>query len=367
MAESKDIEGGSVVTIVTAISDPDFEAMVAGTLYSHGWSVLFRALDVNSLEKFLLTNAEAKPVLIYSNDLPGLDVTTLTRLSPQLDRAIGFLSGNQMESQDGFLARPHDGIELLAMIRSPHRAPMLRTTRVDHLHSRCTMLALAGSNHGDGVTTTVLNLAIELTLTGKKVLLIDAHNYMPAIATIMGERHANQEMPREISPTLQIFEITRENAPNAIEVINQASMSVDFILIDLGLITYSDNSSFNRRWESIFSTWVLAAADDLWIFSSPGLVSLRALREFIVARPHITIRGRVTHLLTQRIPGKKGDTQEEKFLAITSPSAPHALRILPLDIRGVSAASADRSILIESNSRGLLRKSIAGLALELTQ
>jgi hypothetical protein len=81
----------------------------------------------------------------------------------------------------------------------------------------------------------------------------------------------------------------------------------------------------------------------------------------------LTIRGRVTHLLSKRIPGKKGEAQEERFLAISSPSAPHALRILPLDVRGVETASADRSILIESNSRGLLRRSIAALALELTQ
>jgi len=355
------------LTVVTAISDPDFEAMVAGTLYSHGWSVLFRALDTESLRKFLLSNTDSKPLLIYSDDLPGLDLAAIASLKPQLDRVIGFHSGNQVEGRDGFLHRPHDGIELLAMIRSPHRAPMLRASRVDQPHSRCTMIALAGTNHGDGVTTTVLNLAIELTLIGKKVLLVDAHHQMPAIATTLGERHANQESPREISPALQIFEITRENAPQSIDIISQTSMSVDFILIDLGLITYSENTSLNRRWEHIFTTWALEAVDDLWLLSSPHVVSLRALRELIAAMSQLTIRGRVTHLLSKRIPGKKGEAQEERFLAISSPSAPHALRILPLDVRGVETASADRSILIESNSRGLLRRSIAALALELTQ
>ena len=123
----------------------------------------------------------------------------------------------------------------------------------------------------------------------------------------------------------------------------------------------------DRRWERIFSTWVLEAADDVWIFSSPRVVSSRALREISTALPQLTIRGRITYLLTQRLPGKKGDEQEEKFLSVVSPTQPHALRILPLDIRGVSAASQDRSILIESNSRGLLRRSLAAIALELTQ
>jgi len=171
----------------------------------------------------------------------------------------------------------------------------------------------------------------------------------------------------EVSPTLQIFEITRHNALQAVDLILEASLHVDFILIDLGLITYSEPSLLDRRWESAFSTWVLEAADDLWIFSSPGVVSSRALREITTALPQMTIRGRVTYLLAQRIPGKKGDEQEERFLSVVSPTRPHALRILPLDLRGVSAAAQDRSILIESNSRGTLRRSLAAIALELTQ
>ena len=355
------------LNVVTAINDPDFEAMVAGTLYSHGWSVIFRALDVDSLQKFLTASTESKPLLIYSSDLAELDSKVLETLSPYLDRAIGFLSSDQGDAQDGYLNRPRDEIELLAMIRSPHRAPMHRSTRAQMIPSRCRMIALAGVNHGEGVTLTVLNLAIELTLLSKRVLLIDAHHDMPAIATILGERHANREAPREVSSALQIFEITRSNASSAIKLILDASADVDFILVDLGLITHSELSTLDRRWENVFSTWALETADDLWLFSSPRTVSTRALREISAALPHMTIRGRITHLLTQRIPGKKGDAQEEKFLSVVSPTKPHALRILPLDHRGVSIASHDRSILIESNSRGLLRRSFAALALELTQ
>jgi hypothetical protein len=355
------------LNVVTAIKDPEFEAMVAGTLFSHGWSVIFRALDVQSLQNFLTTTTEAKPLLIYSRDVSELDVKTLATLIPYLDRAIGFLGPNQSEAVDGFLARPRDEIELLAMIRSPHRAPMLRSTSAHQIPARCRMIALAGVNHGEGVTLTVLNLAIELTQLGKKVLAIDAHHQMPAIATILGERHANQDALKEVTPGLQIFEITRHNASTAVELILDASHDVDFILIDLGLIAFSELSALDRRWDSVFSTWILESADDLWIFSSPSPVSARALREISISLPQMTIRGRITHLLTKRIPGKKGDAQEENFLSVVSATKPHALRILPLDLRSVSSASQDRSILIEGNSRGALRRTIAALALELTQ
>ena len=353
--------------VITAIKDPEFEAMVAGTLFSHGWSVIFRALDVASLQGFLMTSPDPKPLLIYSSDVFDLDSKILETLSLHLDRAIGFFAHFQSEGSDGYLARPRDEFELLAMIRSPHRAPMLRSTSTSHAQSRCRMIALTGANHGEGVTLTALNLAIELTLIGKKVLLIDAHHQMPAIATLLGERHANKDAPKEVSASLQIFEITRLNAVNAVELIFNASHDVDFIIIDLGLITLSEPGLLDRRWESAFTTSVLEATDDLWILSSPRVVSSRALREITIALPQMTIRGRITYLLTQRIPGKRGDEQEEKFLAVVSPTQPHALRILPLDLRSVSAAAQDRSILMESNSRGALRRSIAAIALELTQ
>ena len=355
------------LNVVTAIKDPEFEAMVAGTLFAHGWSVIFRALDVESLQSFLATSTEPKPLLIYSSDVSDIDTNILSTLSPYLDRAIGFLATHHSEVMEGYVVKPRDEIELLAMIRSPHRAPMLRSISLQQIPSRCRMIALAGVNHGEGVTLTAINLAIELTLTGKKVLLIDGHHQMPAIATILGERHANQNILKEVNPALQIFEITRKNASNAVELILDASLHVDFILIDLGLITCFEPLLLDRRWESTFPTWVLEAADDLWIFSSSRAVSSRALREISTALSQMTIRGRVTYLLTHRIPGKKGDEQESKFLSVVSPTQPHALRILPLDHRGVSAAAQDRSILVESNSKGLLRRSLAAIALELTQ
>lgn len=112
---------------------------------------------------------------------------------------------------------------------------------------------------------------------------------------------------------LQIFEITRHNASHAVELIFDASRKVDFILIDLGLIAYSEPALLDRRWESAFSTSVLEAADDLWIFSSPRVVSSRALREITKALSQMTIRGRITYLLTQRIPGKREMSKKRNF------------------------------------------------------
>ena len=99
------------LSVVTAIKDPEFEAMVAGTLFSQGWNVIFRALDVASLESFLATSTESKPLLIYSSDVSDLDPKILSALSPYLDRAIGFLASHHSQVMDGYLTRPRDEIE----------------------------------------------------------------------------------------------------------------------------------------------------------------------------------------------------------------------------------------------------------------
>jgi len=37
--------------VITAIADPDFEGVVSSALFSQGWSVIARALDMKSLER----------------------------------------------------------------------------------------------------------------------------------------------------------------------------------------------------------------------------------------------------------------------------------------------------------------------------
>ena len=60
--------------VITAISDAQFEGFVSGTLFAQGWSVVFRAIDTEALERFCSNNVEqaASSLLIYSPDLPGI-------------------------------------------------------------------------------------------------------------------------------------------------------------------------------------------------------------------------------------------------------------------------------------------------------
>jgi hypothetical protein len=121
-----------------------------------------------------------------------------------------------------------------------------------------------------------------------------------------------------------------------------------------------------RRWQGAFTHWILENADDLWLIASPRLMISRSLQQFQSSTIAQTLRARITFILNHRMPGKRGDMQEEKFLSLVAPSHPHAIRITPLDLRGASAAEQDRSILVESNAKGALRKKYLELATVLT-
>ena len=61
-------------TVITAISSPETEGFIAGTLFAQGWSVVFRAIDWESLERYISANQEAArgALLLFASDLPGI-------------------------------------------------------------------------------------------------------------------------------------------------------------------------------------------------------------------------------------------------------------------------------------------------------
>ena len=60
--------------VVTAIADSDSEDYVSQLLFSQGWSIIFRAIDMNSLSDFIANRGDMlRTVIIYQTDLPGYD------------------------------------------------------------------------------------------------------------------------------------------------------------------------------------------------------------------------------------------------------------------------------------------------------
>ena len=57
-----------VPTVITAISDPEFEGLVSSALFSQGWNVIARVMDFPELQRAVSANSGKKLLLIFSTD-----------------------------------------------------------------------------------------------------------------------------------------------------------------------------------------------------------------------------------------------------------------------------------------------------------
>ncbi|MEY2815043.1 MAG: hypothetical protein RIS05_791 [Actinomycetota bacterium] len=353
--------------VVTAISEPEFEGFVAGTLYAQGWNVLFRALDKTSLLAYLRQESDSKPLLLYSSDLPGFDSSFLESVTPYIERAIGFSSSTENLGDRALHPKTELASELLSVIRAPNRVPLIRKSRLERGSRRSSIIAMAGANHGDGVTMAAINVAIELTLLGKRVLLVDANIRQPGVAINLGERNINQDLPRNINSNLDLYEITRANAETIDHLISDYSITTDYIIFDLGRLEDSQQEISEKRWEGIFTNWLLENMDELWIFTSPTKVSSASLARISQNLAAQSRNSRAIFILNHRKKGRRGDSDEERFLSIVTPCKPRALRVLSSDVRAAELAQSDRSILMERNPRSSLRREIMAIAKEISE
>jgi len=88
--------------VITAISDAQFEGFVSGTLFAQGWSVVFRAIDTEAIERYCSNNVEqaSSSLLIYSPDLPGITLDVVKQLSTKVKQVVGFSTQTNTEFVD---------------------------------------------------------------------------------------------------------------------------------------------------------------------------------------------------------------------------------------------------------------------------
>ena len=209
-------------SVATAIRGAEFEGFVAGTLFSQGWNVTYRALDIESLLTHLDSAARAISLLLISTDVEGLTPDNLHKISK---RGIKFfLFASTTSAQDLYpesVPQPTTSLELLGLIRGSLRTPMIRGARKEKVRART--IALASPSPTSGCTTLTINLGAELAQLGRKVLIVDAHAYFPTFAIRLGERGLNSSMEyRNISPHLWALEITQSEIGGAVTALERA-------------------------------------------------------------------------------------------------------------------------------------------------
>jgi hypothetical protein len=120
-----------------------------------------------------------------------------------------------------------------------------------------------------------------------------------------------------------------------------------------------------RRWCSEIFIWVTTFADELWVMCKTDLVSLERLKKLTTELSHNTIKPEISFIQFSSSAPKKYKSDNDPFLQCVTSLRPSRVLVYPWDSRNVLAAEEERSTLLDTNERGILRKSIRHLAGEL--
>lgn len=357
--------------VVTAVSESDLEGFVAGTLYSQGWNVIFRALDASSLMDFLDSDAtrSSNVVLIYSPDLPGITPDAIASLQGKVRQIIGF-SSQSCQSQDfvGLFQAPREPSELLSLVRGFVRAPLVRNSIPETPKRRRAKVVAIGSSTGSaGCTSLAINLAMELSALDLETVLVDADVRNPSIAPLLSLHKLDQESSsRIVAPHLSVSEFTRERVPRLAEYLDELFCRSDFAIIDLGSLAGISDSLTDRRWTASMIHWSCERADALWLVGKNDALGVHRLESLVRDFAQTSIQAKVSIALNMTSRGRRGKVREDEYFAITSSLRPENLFTLPRDTRALTRAEEERATLIEIDERSPLRKRIAAMAVGLT-
>jgi MinD-like ATPase involved in chromosome partitioning or flagellar assembly len=356
--------------IVTAISNSDQESFIAGTLFTQGWSVIHRAVDFDSLVEFATSSPDqaSTALLLYSPDLNNFDPLFFESLTLNFRHIIGFASDNTVRTTDDMLHEiPATATQLATFIRGYVRSPLIkRLAPMVQNRKRARVIAVSSAGSCTGASTVSLNLAYELSLKEKKILLIDANLSEPNIAVLLDQRNLiDEELWRLSSPFLYIKELTRERITEFENSIEKANSEFDFIVIDVGTIHDLSSQLSDRRADSLVITWAGDHADDLWIIARPDRIGHMRFKKVTSVLSRTSLFSSITFVLNMRTNGRKGQEEEKAFLAAAATHKAAQIYVLPSDARNTAMSSDSRATLAEVNERGALRKTLATIASEM--
>ena len=356
--------------IVTAISNSDQESFIAATLFTQGWSVIHRAVDFESLVEFAGNQQvqASTALLLYSPDLNDFDSIAFESLSLKFRQVIGFASSTTVRSEDDSLHEiPATAPQLATFIRGYVRSPLIRKLKpLMQPEKRARVIAISSAGSCTGASTIAINLAYELSLQSKKILLVDANLADSNIAVYLDQRNlVDEELWRPSSPFLYLKELTRQRITEFDSVIEKANLEFDFIILDIGRINDLSSQLSDRRADSLVITWVGDHADDLWIIARPDRIGQVRFKKVTSILNRTSLICSITFILNMRSHGRKGQEEEKAFLATATTHKAQHLYVLPADARNTADSSQSRGALAEVNERGVLRKALAAIASEM--
>jgi len=278
--------------VITAISDSDCEDFVSQLLFSQGWSIIYRAIDMAGLMDFLAARkGELRTVVIFKSDLPDFDEAALEMASNSKVKSICI---------DEIETNSH---KLMTFIRGQLRLPLIANTaptpepQVSKALKPC-VITITGTVGAPGRSSIALNLANYLA-ESSQVNIFDADIRAPALEYFIG-RASNRNEKLNVVNLISQDKLVQTN-------IGENSF---ISIVDLGPLPPLTEVVNDRRWQAGFINRTLEETTTLIYLCKSNGLSLIRLEQFMSQFPVLLRNLPIIYILNQ-----SGTTREDRALA----------------------------------------------------
>lgn len=282
------------LNLITAISSSDQEEIVASLLYSQGCNIIYRAITLDGLTKFL---SELKTLVsvLYSKEFSSqAELTKLIKV---------FKQHNFIEIDDRF-----DPLSLISNLAGIARPALLQQlVRLDNL------VTVIGSPDSPGISTITNHLAIDLSAS---LITSNHHNLRP-----LGLRKVNQIPASELGKTLEEF-------------------GKDQLIIDGGSTTSLTKILADRRVNAQWLSQSISCSRYLVYIVKSGDNGMIYLSEFISDFSNLINAPMLICVLNQQRFDRYGQVIQKRFNDLASS---YPIFALPYDIRAIRAMNSPQS------------------------
>ena len=282
------------LNLITAISSSDQEEIVASLLYSQGCNIIYRAITLDGLTKFL---SELKTLVsvLYSKEFGSqAELTKLIKV---------FKQHNFIEIDDRF-----DPLSLISNLAGITRPALLQQlVRLDNL------VTVIGSPDSPGISTITNHLAIELSAS---LITSNHHNLRP-----LGLSKVNQIPASELGKTLEKF-------------------GKDQLIIDGGSTTSLTKMLADRRVNAQWLSQSINCSRNLIYIVKSGENGMTYLSEFISDFNNLINAPLLFCVLNQQRFDRYGQVIQKRFNDLASS---YPMFALPYDIGAIRAMNSPQS------------------------
>ena len=318
---------------ITAIRGINEESFVATTLFEMGWSLQYRATTIEGLKAAAEMSPDA--MIIATKDYL-CEGSTFSNFVIYLD-STAELSPLSLQE----LLRQADANE-------PRKMPAIPPS-----HINTTLITTLDS--GVGGTTCAITIGHEISLRGRKTLLLDLNQENPGLSHYFDIQRIN----RKIAPSQFGFYVSEVSEITYFSELAQQVNDFEEVVIDLGKIVVGERFNSGVRIHEIAARWSAHSATSIFIVTRADVSSLMKLK---LVAPEISNFSRHLKPTILLLSQTSLSARERKALIERAEGIfAGEVRYLPRETRMVERAATERAPISEISPKSLLSREFASL------